>query len=123
MADFSIQPHTGDFLASQIERVINQIGIPKFSGVVSDNGSNVALARRTIETKYKHILSLRCISHCFNLISKDIVNLPFAQRMIRYSNLIITYFKKSYQANALLKQFIDEYYIIGGGLKIYIETR
>ena len=43
--------------------------------------------------------------------------------MICYSNLIITYFKKSHQANALLKQFIDEYYIIGGGLKIYIETR
>lgn len=123
MEDFSIQPHTGDFLASQIERIINQIGIPKFSGIVSDNGSNVALARRIIETKYKHILSLRCISHCFNLISKDIVKLPFAQKMIRYSNIIVSYFKRSHQANALLKQFINEYHIVGGSLKIYVETR
>ena len=43
--------------------------------------------------------------------------------MIRYSNLIVSYFKRSHQANALLKQFINEYHIISGGLKIYVETR
>jgi hypothetical protein len=75
-----------------------------------------------IEMKHRHILSLRCISHCFNLISKDIIKLPFAKKMVRFSNAIVTYFKRSHQANALLKQLMNNYNIIGGGLKTYIET-
>ena len=123
LQDFSTQSHTGEFLTTQIEHIINKIGSQKFAGIVSDNGPNITLARNTIQEKYKNILSIRCIAHCFNLISKDIINLSFARKLVLEANTIVTYFKRSHQANALLKEQIKELNIIGGDLKTYTITR
>ena len=81
-----------------MEQVIEKIGPEKFSANVTDAGANVQAARRIISEKYPNILNIRCIAHAINLISKDICNTPFANRMLKYSNTLVTYFKKSYLA-------------------------
>lgn len=90
---------------------------------MSDNGSNVALARKIITEKYKNILNIRCIDHCFNLISKDVLKHPFAKRLILMANAIGTFFKRSHQANDTFKNLMKQHQIVGGGLKTYVETR
>jgi hypothetical protein len=123
LRNYSSQSHTAEFLANQIELVINRIGNKKILAIVSDNGANVALARHLICSKYKNIMNLRCIAHCYNLISKDILKHTFAERMIQRANRVVQFFKKSHKAAAILKETIKQHEISGGGLKTYVETR
>ena len=73
--------------------------------------------------KYKHILNLRCIAHCINLISKDIIKHSFANNLIVHCNTIVKFFKQSHQANDILQKTIENNRIIGGSLKSYCKTR
>lgn len=72
--DFSANSHTAEFLADKIDTILNEIGSDKFSAIVTDNARNVKLARQIIYKKYPNILSLNCIAHCLNLVSKDILS-------------------------------------------------
>ena len=121
--DLSNNSHTGEFLAQELKKIIEDIGPKKIAAIVSDNGSNVKLARQLISDQYPTITNLRCIAHAINLISKDIIKHPFASHLIKRSNQITRFFKKSYMANSLLKNKMEEYGVVGGGLKTYVETR
>ena len=121
--DFSDTNHTANFLTNEIQKVLIDIGVEKFIGIVTDAGANINLARKQISQKYTHILSIRCIVHAFNLITKDLIKHPFAERIIQWCKTLVTYFKKSHLPNNLLAAKISEKKISGGGLKTYIDTR
>ena len=115
--------HTGQHIANVIEEVINQISSEKFVAIVSDKGSNVASARGLIVQKYPNIINVRCIAHCFNLISTDIVKIHQAKDLIRRANMVTKFFKHSTLASSWLKDAILLKNIKGGRLKTYVETR
>jgi hypothetical protein len=46
--DLSEEKHTGNFLAEEILKVINSIGIKKFAAIITDNGPNIAVTRNLI---------------------------------------------------------------------------
>lgn len=73
LRDLSIIKHTAQNLASEIEDVLQKIGPDKFAAVVTDNAANCALARSIISEKYTFIVNTRCIAHCVNLITKDVL--------------------------------------------------
>ena len=73
LSDLSEDSHTGEYIAKKIEAIINRIRISKIAAIVSDNGSNVRKAREIIENKYPNIRNIRCIAHCINLMSCDVV--------------------------------------------------
>jgi hypothetical protein len=73
LSDFSVNSYTAEFIAEKIEEIFNRISPSKFETIVSDNGSNVWKVREIIKKKYLRIKNIRCISHCINLISCDIV--------------------------------------------------
>ena len=93
ISDLSDQCHTAENLSQKIEEILNEIGIHRFSAIVTDSGSNINLARKTITRKFPHIINIRCIAHCLNLITKDFVKHTFATRILNWSNVITTYFK------------------------------
>jgi hypothetical protein len=93
LKNLSEESHTGVFLAKEIEDIIKQIGPEKFSAVVSDAGANIQNARKIISEKYPNILNVRCIAHSINLISKDICDTPFANKILTRCNTIVTFFK------------------------------
>jgi hypothetical protein len=121
--DLSDQSHTAEYLAQKIESVLIDIGIQNFTAIVTDAGSNINLARQIITQKYPHIINVRCIAHCLNLITKDFIKHAFATRILNWSSIITTYFKKSHLPQSLLENKIKEKNIKGGGLKTYINTR
>jgi len=98
LRNLSGERHTQELLAEELNQVLEKIGPEKFSAVVTDAGTNVQAARRIITEKYPSILNTRCIAHAINLISKDICKTPFADRMLKYCNTLVTYFKTSYIA-------------------------
>jgi uncharacterized membrane protein len=73
LQDLSIISHTAQNLAEEIEKVLQKIGPDKFAAIVTDNASNCAAARDIISTKYPFIFNTRCIAHCVNLITKDVL--------------------------------------------------
>ncbi len=74
LQDLSDVSHTIKLLFDKIEDVLLRIGPEKFARVVSDNASAIAAARRKINEKYPSILNIRCVLHCVNLISQDILS-------------------------------------------------
>jgi Protein of unknown function (DUF 659) len=123
LKDLTNEHHTGTLLAEKILKVITQIGKKKFIAVITDNGSNVTLARNLITNQFPRIFNIPCISHCFNLISHDILKHSFAKNTIQYCNALVTYFKKSHFCGNLLESLIAKYEISGGGLKTFVKTR
>ena len=123
LKDLTNEHHTGRLLADEILSILTQIGNKKFIALVTDNGSNVNLARSLISTQYPQIFNIRCIAHCFNLISHDILKHSFAKNTIQYCNVLVTYFKKSHFCGNLLESLIAKHEISGGGLKTFVKTR
>ena len=123
LENLSDKRHTAEYLSNVIEQVIGRVGINKFVAIISDNGANVAAARRIISQKYPSILNIRCIAHCINLISSDIIKINQANKLVRQANIVTKFFKNSTIGMALLKDAIKLKNIQGGGLKVYVETR
>jgi len=103
--------------------MIKKIGSNKIGAIVSDNAANIKAAREVISLKYPNIMNLRCIVHCFNLISQDIIKIPFTEKLFCHCNIIVTFFKVLHIAVSLLCNTIKEKKIEGGILKTYIKTR
>ena len=103
--------------------IIEKVNAKKFVGIVSDNAANVTGARQIINEKYPFILNIRCIAHCINLISSDIVKIAQIKSLVKKANILTKFFKNSNLAGTWLKEAIEEKNISGGSLKTYVETR
>ncbi|GBC22645.2 ribonuclease H-like domain-containing protein [Rhizophagus irregularis DAOM 181602=DAOM 197198] len=88
--------HTGEFLANKIIEVIENVGVTKFAGIVSDNASTMVM---------------------------DICKLEFAQSILKKCMKLVHFFKASHRAGAELTDEIKENIIKGGKLKGYCQTR
>ena len=123
LENLSSKHHTAQYLSTVIEEVIGQVRISKFVAIISDNAANVVAAQRIISQNHPSILNIRCIAHCINLISSDIVKINQVKSLVRCANIITRFFKNSAIGVALLKKAIEIKNIQGGGLKTYVETR
>lgn len=95
LEDLSDVRHTGEHLSNTIEEVIGKVGAEKFIAIVSDNGSNVAAARRIITNNHPNIINVRCIAHCFNLISTSIIKIDEVKYIVKCANILTKFFKNS----------------------------
>ena len=123
LKNFSKDSHTGEFLSTEILRIINDVGIKKFCAVISDHASNVALAKKMIAIQHPHIIPLRCIAHHINLLTTDIMKLEWASNLISECRKIVTFFTSSHKSGALLREDIIKNLVPGGGLKKHVKTR
>jgi len=108
LQNYSSDHHTAEFLTDKIDEIVKKIGVNKIGAIVSDNASNIAAAREAISLKYPNIINLRCIAHCFNLISQDIIKIPFAKKLLHRCNTVVTFFKVSHIAASLLRNMIKK---------------
>ena len=122
LQNYSSDHHTAEFLTDKINEIVKKIGVNKIGAIVLDNASNIVAAREAISLKYPNIINLGCIAHCFNLISQDIIKIPFAKKLLRCCNTVVTFFKVSHIAASLLRNMIEKK-IEGGTLKTYIKIQ
>src|SRR6266542_6255896 len=76
-----------------------------------------------MKINYCTIFNVKCIAYCLNLILHDFLRHNFADKIIKYCNIIVKYFKKSHIGNDLLSKLITKYQITGGGLKTFVKTQ
>jgi len=63
-------------IAQALGKVIEEVGVPKVAGVVTDNAPNMVAAWKILEEKYPTLIANGCGAHTFNLLVKDICKLP-----------------------------------------------
>lgn len=120
--NLSNESNTGQFLSEKITEVIEDVGVEKFSEVVSNNTANMVLAKKLVNEKFNHIMPIRCIAHHINLLTTDICKLEFARSTLKKCMKLVRYFKASHRAGEALRDEIKDN-MIGGGLKGYCQTR
>ena len=76
-------------------------------------------AREEINQRYPHIQNIRCIAHCINLIASDIVEHKFADKLLRRSNILVSFFRNSTRAGKN-KYFNNIYIYIYTCIYMYI---
>ena len=69
-----VNSHTSVYIATEISRVIESLGVEKVGSVITDNASNMKAAWRILQAKYPHIITIGCCSHGTNLLLKDVLN-------------------------------------------------
>jgi len=123
LQDLSLYSHTADFIAEKILEIIEKVGSDKISSIVSDNVATMVSAKRIVNAKYNHIISVRCIAHHVNLLTTDIMRHEHSKNTIMNCMKIVKYFRKSYRAGAYLSEILKNTLIESGGLKGYTKTR
>ena len=118
-----ISHHTGAFLGEEIISIVDNIGPEKLAAVVSDNAPDARVARKLLCEKYPHILNIRCMAHCINLITKDVCKHTLVIDVIKKVGAVHQYFTMSHASCQYLKDAIQSLYIKGGGLKSHTKTR
>ena len=121
--DVSSESITGDFLTTQIEKIINSIGQDKIVGLVTDGAANCKMARRLIKEKYPGIITMWCIAHHLNLVSKDICKHEFALSTINKCQTLVLFYLRLHQGMVTLRNSISNLQIKGGGIKTSTKTR
>ena len=107
LADLSDNSHTGVNITEKIKNICNWIGVFKISAIVSDNGSNVRKACEIVESKHPNIRNIRCISHCINLMSCDVVRHQFADKLLKKVNTLAIFFRNNARAGKDLSSIIN----------------
>ena len=99
LKDLSKEWHTTQHLIEIIKNIILTVGPEKFVTIVFNNGSNIATTYRMICEEYPNILNVKCIAHCINLISSDIIKVNQIKSLIKCTNSVTKYFKNSHLAS------------------------
>src|SRR6266542_3821255 len=123
LKDLSKKHHTSHNISEIIFKIIDKVSSDKFVAIVTDNAFNVMAARRIVVQKNKNIFNISCITHFINLISSDIIKIPYVKSLVKYCNILTKYFKNSYIGSFLLKEAITLKGIEDGNLKTYVEIR
>jgi hypothetical protein len=91
---------TGENVAAQILRVIEEIGAEKFSGVITDNAPVMAAAWKIIEAKYRHISANGCAAHCVNLLIGDMISVTKSEGTINEGMAIVKFITNHHMINS-----------------------
>ncbi|GBB92796.1 hypothetical protein RclHR1_20590003 [Rhizophagus clarus] len=78
-----VSHHTGAFLGNEIIKIVDDIDPEKVAAVVTDNAPDARVAQRILCKKYPHILNIRYMTHCINLIMKDVCKHTFVADTVR----------------------------------------
>ncbi|RHZ84790.1 hypothetical protein Glove_74g305 [Diversispora epigaea] len=119
----TIKKQTGTFMAEEIQKVMQNIGIEKFAAIVTDHGANLRVARRIIHETNPFILNLRCIAHAINLIASDFAEIESVKKIISNCGSIIGFFNNSHAAHGYYKEQLNIMKIKGGEIQSYCKTR
>ncbi|CAG8546078.1 20273_t:CDS:2 [Gigaspora rosea] len=99
-----------DWIATQIITKMEEVGIHKFSSVITDMAANMKAAWKIIEEKYPHIICLGCSSHVINLLIGDILKIDEIKIVLEDVKTVVKYFKDHHVSMAKLRRIQKENY-------------
>lgn len=121
--DFSLpkaQRHTGIYIASELSRIIEEIGASKVTAVITDNAANMRAAWAELKMRYPSLQCIGCGSHTQNLLMKDMESMTTLRDHVTTCKLVVKFFKLKHVPNAVLQ---EKQCGNGISLKLPVETR
>lgn len=102
------ESHTAEYIANQINAVIEEIGIRKVFGLVTDNAANMKAAwtileRESDETK-TNLFVYGCFAHSLNLIFGDFRKVPTFQLFLAQAVSLVKAIRLSHVLSASFKE-------------------
>ncbi|XP_070003147.1 uncharacterized protein [Nicotiana sylvestris] len=82
---------TGEKLYELLDRYVERVGEQNVIQVISDNGSNFALAGQLLQRKRKHIYWTPCAAHCIDLMLEDIGKIPNIKKTIQRAIALVSF--------------------------------
>ena len=79
-------------------------------------------ARRKVAKKYPHIMTVRCIAHHINLITKDIISIEWAKKILQSCQKVVSFFHNVHLAGSALRNKIESSFS-KRNLKSSVKTR
>ncbi|RGB23423.1 hypothetical protein C1646_774522 [Rhizophagus diaphanus] len=85
----SDESYIAEFLAQQIQLILEEIGIQKFADIITDAGSNVRSAQNLISGRFSHLLNIRyiVINENSNIIMSEAVKIIINQKREFFNNV------------------------------------
>jgi hypothetical protein len=78
-------------VADSIIDVIQEIGVEKFSCLITDNAPVMQAAWKMIEEKFPRISANGCAAHVMNLLLKDVIEMPENMKILKEAEKIIMF--------------------------------
>ena len=85
--------HNGKYISDCFLKVIAEVGAGKIWLIVTDNAKNMVSAWKQIINVHPHISCVGCASHGTNLMTQDILKIPFFKNIIEDAKETVVYFK------------------------------
>lgn len=77
-------------------KVIKDVSKDKFIAIVSDAETAMQLVKRRVINKHPHIMTVRCIVHHINLVTKDIISIKWIKKTLQRYQIIVSFFYNIY---------------------------
>lgn len=114
-------------IGEKLLQVIENIGVEKIIGLVTDNASNMVSSWNVVKEKYPHIAVHGCAAHAANLVMQWYMKEGNNEDLLSSCKEITSFFSRRYLATSVLEQ-IDALHKqsglkTGGGLISPVDTR
>jgi hypothetical protein len=96
--------HTGEYIASQLSSVIQEVGAEKVFAVMTDNARNMKAAWDILKQKYPNLITAGCSAHGINLLLCDIMKLKTMQQLTTKAKELVKYIKRTHIVLAVYKR-------------------
>ncbi|XP_065656505.1 uncharacterized protein LOC136081964 [Hydra vulgaris] len=95
--------HSGEYMANEIKKVLEEINPKKVLGIVTDNAANMKNAWTRLKDCYPHLHCYGCISHGLNLLFTDFLKLTTLTVLMSQVTDIVKEIKNSHLSVAAFR--------------------
>ena len=92
------------FIASELERNINSVGLDSIVQVVTDSASNCVGARQLLQQRFAGIVFSPCTAHCLDLLLEDIGKLMWTSNVIAEARAVVKFITNHHKSLAIYRQ-------------------
>uniref|UniRef100_A0AC34F9B8 BED-type domain-containing protein n=1 Tax=Panagrolaimus sp. ES5 TaxID=591445 RepID=A0AC34F9B8_9BILA len=91
--DASLDDENGEFICEKLAEVVEELGVQKFVGIVTDHAAVMKKVWRLLKEKYPWIQTEGCKSHAGNLLLIDIFTDPKYAELVHQCTSIVSFFR------------------------------
>lgn len=97
---------SGQYIADQLSRIIDEIGASKVLALCTDNASAMKLAWKILDAKYSQskILFYGYVSHILKLLMTDIANLPSRKSLVQSATSTVNEISRGHVVKAVFTE-------------------
>ena len=103
----TVDRHTGQYLADELQEVIEELGSEKVIALTTDNAANMKSSWQLLKQKKPRLITIGCCSHYMNLCANEVIQLPLVAEVWQQSLEVAKWFKRHGIAAAIVRRYAE----------------